>query len=297
MTTPISAYNEQANFDLVSFISDEILLEVELNELQQIQLGKIRKITRHLMGEGIVGTGTHSVKDGIFKLADEVAIVGGNILEIEELKVAVAVGHTVYINLKERTVGYTDQIVKGGNLQSPVTVENNIKDPRYDEETSKRIQSVYTLTTSASDNPEDGLYVPIFYIHEVEGELAAEKIESEGQTILDRELANVRTEIDALFTDIRQTNETELNKLREHFQTYNEHSLNRDELGIYRVGELRRKDNTLYQRSTLSNRNASGNYTTQTIDTFAEDGTTRVHREVFTLTYDTNGQVVSRVGV
>lgn len=293
----MSAYNGQANFAMVKFLEDKYLLEVELNEMQEIQLGKIRQLTKQLMGQGLVGLGTSDITNGVLTIAEDVAIVGGDIIELDELKVDVALGQTVYLNVQQRVVTHRDTLPKKGNLQASEEVENAIKDPRYNDPTSERVQTVFTLATAASEDPEDGAFYPLVTIEaNGNGELVTKKVASEGQTALDREIANIRTMLDALLADIEARNKQAVDSLQDHFDSYNEYSKNRDDQGVYRLAELRRvKDGTLYQRSTLSQRDARGNYTLQTVETFEGDGYTVKTTDVYDLTYDQDGQIVSTV--
>lgn len=290
----MSAYNEQANFELVKFLQDKYLLEVELNEMQEIQLGKIRQLTKQLMGQGLVGLGTSDIVNGVLTIANDVAIVNGDILELDELNVNVALGQTVYLNVKHRTVTHLDEIPKKGNLQSSEVIKNEIKDTRYNDVTSERIQTVFTLTTNTSEDPEDGLFYPILTIEENGiGELVTKKVVSGGQTALDREITNIRTMMDTLLADIEARNNQALASLQEHFETYNEYAKSKDDQGIYRVAELRRvADGTLYQRSTLSQRDARGHYVVQTVETFGADGVTLKSKFIFDIQYDQNGQMI-----
>lgn len=72
--------------------------------------------------------------------------------------------------------------------------------------------------------------------------------------------------------------------------TYN---LNLDENGIFTTVEVRHKTGTLYSRSVLSG-GTSPQYTTRTESFYADDGTTVLFTQVYTLTY-ANGRLVSEV--
>lgn len=69
----------------------------------------------------------------------------------------------------------------------------------------------------------------------------------------------------------------------------------KDAEGIFTTVERRRKsDNTLAIKSVLSG-GTSPNYTTRTVTFYATNGTTVIRTDTFTLTYDTDGVLISEV--
>lgn len=70
--------------------------------------------------------------------------------------------------------------------------------------------------------------------------------------------------------------------------------LSKDTSGIFTVVEEKRKDNTLFKRSTLSNK-VNNKYTTRTIDEYDSDGVTIKKTTTFTLSYDESGNVISEI--
>ena len=67
-----------------------------------------------------------------------------------------------------------------------------------------------------------------------------------------------------------------------------------DANGVYTVCDYKRADNTLYMRSTLSG-GTSPNYTTDTWQFYNAAGTTVISTKTWTLTYDANGKITSKV--
>jgi|GEM_PF-6140845 hypothetical protein len=67
----------------------------------------------------------------------------------------------------------------------------------------------------------------------------------------------------------------------------------KDANGIFTTVEYRRQDDTLFMRSVLSNPDANGNYQTDTWTYYAADGTTPVETKVWTMTYDTDGDITN----
>lgn len=67
-----------------------------------------------------------------------------------------------------------------------------------------------------------------------------------------------------------------------------------DANGIYTVVNYKRADGTLYMKSTLSG-GTSPNYTTDTWQFYDDTGTTVVLTKIWTLTYDADGKIISKV--
>jgi len=64
---------------------------------------------------------------------------------------------------------------------------------------------------------------------------------------------------------------------------------------IYTVVDFKRNDGTLYLNSTLSNPDANGYYQTCTLKYYDLLGTTVIKTVVWTLTYDANGTIITKV--
>jgi hypothetical protein len=101
-------------------------------------------------------------------------------------------------------------------------------------------------------------------------------------------------------TDTEKTNwnskETPANALlKVEHDSYKTSKTNKDANGIFTTVEHRRKsDNTLVRRSVLSG-GTSPNYTTRTVTFYAANGTTVTRTDTFTLTYDSDGVLISEV--
>ena len=76
--------------------------------------------------------------------------------------------------------------------------------------------------------------------------------------------------------------------------TYSTYKSNQDDNGIYTTVTYKRADGTTYKVSELSNA-IDGNYTTQTITYYKADGSTVDKTEVYTITYNADGDVESEV--
>ena len=87
----------------------------------------------------------------------------------------------------------------------------------------------------------------------------------------------------------------DLQAVAEKVANYNSYSSNIDANGIYTVVDYKRADGTLYMKSTLSNPDANSNYQTDTWQFFDVAGTTVILTVTWTLTYDADGNVISKV--
>lgn len=77
--------------------------------------------------------------------------------------------------------------------------------------------------------------------------------------------------------------------------TYSTYKSNRDDNGIYTTVTYKRADGTTNKVSELSNADDNGNYGTQTVTYYEADGSTVDKTEVYTITYNDDGDVESEV--
>jgi hypothetical protein len=75
---------------------------------------------------------------------------------------------------------------------------------------------------------------------------------------------------------------------------HNSYASSIDANGIYTVIDYKRTDGTLYMKSTLSG-GTSPNYTTDTWQFYDATGTIVISTKTWTITYDVNGKITSRV--
>jgi len=108
--------------------------------------------------------------------------------------------------------------------------------------------------------------------------------------------AGVTSIITANITDkrkIKNTTDTNKNEISVLLENYNTYSSNIDSNGIFTIVDYKRSDATLYLNSTLSG-GTSPNYVTDTWTFYEVDGTTVSSTLVWTLGYDSNGNLISR---
>lgn len=103
--------------------------------------------------------------------------------------------------------------------------------------------------------------------------------------------AFVQTHVTTLTTDIN----THLNDLLPHGSNLSQYASIVDSKGLYTVVELKRSDGTLYMKSTLSKPDSNGNYQTATWQFYATNGTTIALTKVWTIAYDSEGKIISKV--
>lgn len=164
-----SKYNKDANFSRVKFGADAPLLETELNEMQEIQEGKLKELSSTLLPDSIIA-GSFSYASGTLTFTGVSAVVKGNIISIPTATFAVSEGQSVYIRVFEKEVNYETPLKKNG-YESGVAITNNMKDVRIGYETSRRIAIAYSFTkdtTLAGDYLKLGTITSGLFIEEAE---------------------------------------------------------------------------------------------------------------------------------
>lgn len=113
------------------------------------------------------------------------------------------------------------------------------------------------------------------------------------QTEIDNQ---INTRLNTLDAEIQKVQDGSLVTLGEFNPTitYSTYKTNQDANGIYTTVTYKRADGTVYKVSELSNA-VDGNYTTQTITYYQADGVTVDKTEVYTITYNADGDVESEV--
>jgi len=154
-----SKFNKYANFSSIKFGADAPLLETELNEMQDIQRERLRSFLKVHVGDGLYGVGTINYSDDLFTIENELALVNGNLITISRLEIEAVEGDSIYLQVKEKEVAYTDVLKKYGNEQETSTVPNQMYDERVNQETTRRVVETYTLSLTTDD--EDSYYLKL----------------------------------------------------------------------------------------------------------------------------------------
>lgn len=157
-----SHFNADANFKSVKVGAGSYVLETELNELQDISYYRQQQFVKDYIGDGLMNIGSLSYKDGFLTLDNEVAVVGGHLIDITHLSCEILRGHHAYLKVWEEEKTYTDIIRFKGNAQESRVVSNSMWDERVNEETTRRIQIMYDLVTDNSD--KNATYLDIGYL-------------------------------------------------------------------------------------------------------------------------------------
>lgn len=145
-----SRFNPNKNFTGVKFGADSKLLEVELNELQDMLAYRQRQLTRTMYPDGLFSGSNLTYSGGVLALSDAVVSLDGDVIEIERIATTLNnthVGQTIYLRKGFEVVKATDPLREHGNLTSGTLITNDLIDSRYNQETSRRIQMQYSLTT------------------------------------------------------------------------------------------------------------------------------------------------------
>jgi hypothetical protein len=108
-----------------------------------------------------------------------------------------------------------------------------------------------------------------------------------------------KAEMEAIQEDVEELKNTtglqaHLDDIMPHQSGLSSYASSPDSNGIYTVVDYKRSNGTLYMKSTLSG-GTSPNYTTDTWQFYDDAGTNVIATKVWTLTYDGNGKIVSKV--
>lgn len=145
-----SNFTRNAGINSVVIGSHTPILEVELNEMQEIQSKKFTDFFDGFIGNSISSKDAITYKNGILSISDCMFIVNGHLIKCTGLSLALANGKTAYLKVGEVDADYTTELKEEGNQQSNVIVPNNIKDSRYEFETSMRTVITYDLVDNFS---------------------------------------------------------------------------------------------------------------------------------------------------
>lgn len=144
----INPFNKDANFSSIRIGADAPVLEVELNEMQLIQRERLRSTTKALINEGVKGTGSYSYRDNLLTITNELVMLDGEVLNIPHATLSVREGEEVYVEVWEEEKTFLDNIYKHGSSHTTEKIPNYLLDGRIGEETSRRIQVRYRVTTT-----------------------------------------------------------------------------------------------------------------------------------------------------
>ena len=143
-----NSFKQEANFSSIVIGADAPVLEVELNEMQLIQRERLRSTTKALLNEGVKGQGQYTFTNNILTITDEMVMINGELLYIPSATLSVREGETVYVETWEEVISFRDTIKQYGNVQSDINIPNSLLDSRIGEETSRRQQVQYKVTTT-----------------------------------------------------------------------------------------------------------------------------------------------------
>ena len=144
----INPFNKDANFSSIRIGADAPVLEVELNEMQLIQRERLRSTAKALLNEGVKGTGSYSYRDNLLTITNELVMLDGEVLNIPHATLSVREGEEVYVEVWEEEKTFLDNIFKHGSSHTTEKIPNYLLDGRIGEETSRRIQVRYRVTTT-----------------------------------------------------------------------------------------------------------------------------------------------------
>lgn len=161
-----SNYNEQTSFSGVTFGANSPVLEVELNEVQQIEDTKFKRLT------DIIGDCVHPMSDGgvsfnastkVLTLTNCVVIAHGFSAFISSATVTLsATNKYAYVKMEQKTANGATALKAYGNTAG-ASISNPIYDSRVGTETTRRRFIAVTLSAGSSipANTDTITYAPV----------------------------------------------------------------------------------------------------------------------------------------
>lgn len=147
-----SNYKDNAGVSGVVFGAHSAVLEVEMNEMQEISKKMFRDFIKEVAGNGITDLGAITYANGALSIkAGCGLVVDGILVNCTGLTINATSG-TVYLQVWEEQVTFSDTLNEEGNQQDSKTVANWAKDDRSDAETTRRLVTKYTLATSTNSS-------------------------------------------------------------------------------------------------------------------------------------------------
>lgn len=132
-----------------------------------------------------------------------------------------------------------------------------------------------------------------------DGSIGQEKLTSLLSTKIDTALSNTGLLATLLTTD-KSSSVNAINEIFEDITTYMANYMSYASAkveDVYTVVDFKRADNTLYLKSTLSNPDTNGYFQTCTLNYYDNVGTTIINTVTWTFTYDTDGNIITKVVV
>lgn len=153
-------FSSTKSFSQVSFGSDSMLLEVELNEMQKIQNYMRRLMATTLMSDGCVAMPTMTLSSGVLTVPPDTILANGDFITIlENMTISVSPGDVVYIAISEAVITSLTSLLNSGNLSGGSVITNNLIDTRVGAETSRRVQKQVQLVKTNIDVSKT--YIPV----------------------------------------------------------------------------------------------------------------------------------------
>lgn len=151
-----SNFQSNAGISRVLFGDKKPLLPTELNEIQQIQNQKIERLIAEIVGDGIndLDNLTFDSTNNIVSLKSGTVIsISGNLIHWgSATSYGISVGESLYLQVWEDTVSYSDTLKEEGNQQSSVIVDNTIMDADLNLETSRRKVLKYQIAKTVDSS-------------------------------------------------------------------------------------------------------------------------------------------------
>ncbi len=156
--TQPSIFSAENNFVKTTYAASVPLMETELNEMQDIQNYKRNLAIKQLLGNGFLNKLPMTLSAGVLAVPADVLVIDGDVFEVlEDMKIGVVAGDTVYLKVHDEEVTYNTALKKSGNLSSGTSVPNKLWDERINKETTRRVQKQVELVKEVPTTPDIGV--------------------------------------------------------------------------------------------------------------------------------------------
>lgn len=156
--TQPSIFSAENNFVKTTYAASVPLMETELNEMQDIQNYKRNLAIKQLLGNGFLNKLPMTLSAGVLAVPADVLVIDGDVFEVlEDMKIGVVAGDTVYLKVHDEEVTYNTALKKSGNLSSGTSVPNKLWDERINKETTRRVQKQVELVKEVPTTPDTGV--------------------------------------------------------------------------------------------------------------------------------------------
>lgn len=139
----------------------------------------------------------------------------------------------------------------------------------------------------------ENIDIPVKSVNKKTGdiELKAADITTENGQTIETQLADIATKQNENMEKIN----TSIEEIEKNIANYNSYSSGKDDNGIFTIVEYKKKDGSLYMKSTLTNADGNGNYKKDMWQLYNTSGNSVIKTITWIFTYDEDNNIVTKV--